>query len=78
MKPNGKWSNERVIIFTEYRATQNWLQTLLAADGLTEGERLMTLYGGMDDEERDQIKAAFQASPEESDVQNFASDRCSI
>ena len=52
VKPNGKWSNERVIIFTEYRATQNWLQTLLAADGLTEGERLMTLYGGMDDEER--------------------------
>ena len=68
VKPNGKWSNERVIIFTEYRATQNWLQTLLAADGLTEGERLMTLYGGMDDEERDRIKAAFQASPEESDV----------
>jgi len=29
VKPNGKWSNERVIIFTEYRATQNWLQGLL-------------------------------------------------
>lgn len=68
VKPNGKWSNERVIIFTEYRATQNWLQTLLAAEGLTEGERLMTLYGGMNDEDRDQIKAAFQANPEQSDV----------
>jgi SNF2 family DNA or RNA helicase len=68
VRPNGKWSNERVIIFTEYRATQNWLQTLLAAEGLTEGERLMTLYGGMDDEERDRIKAAFQAHPEQSDV----------
>jgi len=68
VKPNGKWSNERVIIFTEYRATQNWLMTLLAAEGLTEGERLMTLYGGMDDEARDAIKAAFQAHPEQSDV----------
>jgi SNF2 family DNA or RNA helicase len=68
VKPNGKWSDERVIIFTEYRATQNWLQTLLAAEGLTEGERLMTLYGGMDDEDRDRIKAAFQANPEQSDV----------
>jgi SNF2 family DNA or RNA helicase len=68
VKPNGKWSNERVIIFTEYRATQNWLQTLLAAEGLTEGERLMTLYGGMNDEDRDRIKAAFQANPEQSDV----------
>ncbi len=25
LKPKGKWTNERVIIFTEYRATQNWL-----------------------------------------------------
>ena len=68
VRPGGKWSNERVIIFTEYRATQNWLQTLLAAEGLTEGERLMTLYGGMNDEDRDRIKAAFQARPEQSDV----------
>jgi superfamily II DNA/RNA helicase len=65
---DGKWSDERVIIFTEYRATQNWLQTLLAAEGLTEGDRLMTMYGGMDDDLRERIKAAFQASPEDSDV----------
>ena len=31
--PNGKWSNIRVIIFTEYRASQNWLQTILATEG---------------------------------------------
>jgi superfamily II DNA/RNA helicase len=41
---------------------------LLAAEGLTEGERLLTLYGGMDDEDRDRIKAAFQTNPEQSDV----------
>jgi len=68
VKPAGKWSNERVIIFTEYRATQNWLNTLLAAEGLTEGERLLTLYGGMEDDQRERIKAAFQASPEQSSV----------
>ncbi len=28
IKPDGEWSDERVIIFTEYRATQNWLQGL--------------------------------------------------
>jgi len=68
VKPDGKWSNERVIIFTEYRATQNWLQGILAAEGLSEGERLMTLYGGMDDDKREEIKAAFQTSPEQSGV----------
>lgn len=74
VKPGGKWSDERVIIFTEYRATQNWLNTLLAAEGLSgaeglsEGERLLTLYGGMDDEQRERVKAAFQASPQQSAV----------
>ena len=37
VKPRGKWSGERVIVFTEYRATQNWLQTLLASEGFTGG-----------------------------------------
>src|SRR5690606_2542842 len=68
IRPNGQWSDERVIIFTEYRDTQNWLQTLLAAEGLTAGERLMTLHGGMNTEERERIKAAFQASPDLSPV----------
>ncbi len=68
IRPGGRWSDERVIIFTEYRATQKWLQTLLAARGLTQDGRLMTLYGGMDTAERERIKAAFQASPDISPV----------
>jgi ERCC4-related helicase len=68
VKPGGKWSDERVIIFTEYRATQNWLFTLLAAEGLTEGERAMTLFGGMDDEKRTAVKDAFQTAPDKSAV----------
>ncbi|NUM46352.1 MAG: DEAD/DEAH box helicase [Anaerolineales bacterium] len=68
LKPQGHWNDERVIIFTEYRATQKWLQTLLAAQGLAGDGRLMVLFGGMDEEERERIKAAFQASPEQSPV----------
>lgn len=68
IKPNGKWSYERVIIFTEYRATQNWLQEVLATEGFSSGDRLMTMYGGMDKEHRESVKAAFQTDPEKSPV----------
>ncbi|PWB56030.1 MAG: helicase [Anaerolineales bacterium] len=68
VKPNGVWSNERVVIFTEYRATLNSLQEILASEGFTGDDRLMTLYGGMADEDREAIKAAFQARPEISPV----------
>jgi len=68
IKPDGEWSNERVLIFTEYRATQKWLHNLLAAEGFAQNQRLMTLYGGMPDEERERIKAAFQAAPDISPV----------
>ena len=68
IRPGGKWTNERVIIFTEYRATQKWLVNLLAAEGFVANSRLMTLYGGMVSDERERIKAAFQADPTESPV----------
>ena len=68
LKPAGKWSHERVIIFTEYRATQNWLQEVLSVEGFTDGDRLLTMYGGMDAEKREEVKAAFQTAPEISPV----------
>lgn len=68
LKPNGKWSDERVIIFTEYRATQNWLHEVLNVEGFTDGDRLLTMYGGMDSEKREEVKAAFQTSPDISPV----------
>jgi superfamily II DNA or RNA helicase len=68
VKPGGHWNNERVIIFTEYRDTQKWLQQILTSAGLAGGERLMTLFGGMDEEGRERIKAAFQADPSISPV----------
>jgi len=63
VRPDGHWNDTRVIIFTEYRATQNWLFDLLARHGFTSDKRTLTLYGGMDPRERESIKAAFQADP---------------
>jgi len=56
-------SDERVIVFTEYRDTQVWLAGLLAARGLG-GDRLGLLHGGMDDARREHLKDAFQAAPD--------------
>lgn len=64
---HGQWSEHRAIVFTEYRTTQKWLYELLALR-LAQDGRLMTLYGGMDAQERERIKAAFQASPKISPV----------
>ncbi|MCB0129837.1 MAG: DISARM system SNF2-like helicase DrmD [Caldilineaceae bacterium] len=68
IRPKGQWANQRVIIFSEYRDTQNWLQSLLAAEGLTKDGRLMVLHGGLNSDEREGIKAAFLTSPEVSNV----------
>lgn len=56
------WNDERVIIFTEYRDTQKWLFDLLESHGLG-GDRLAQLYGGMDEDDREHVKAVFQAHP---------------
>lgn len=65
IKDGDRWTNERVILFTEYRDTQKWMHEILVARDFG-GERLALIYGGMDPKEREAIKAAFQASPAES------------
>lgn len=67
LRPRGQWSSARVILFTEYRATQKWLHEIFASHDLG-GDRLALLFGGMDPKERETIKAAFQADPRESPV----------
>lgn len=67
LKTDGEWNGKRVILFTEYRATHSWLQEILASKGWG-GDRLMALHGGMDDDDRERIKAAFQAHPDVSPV----------
>jgi superfamily II DNA/RNA helicase len=66
--PDGSWSDERLIIFTEYRTTQNWLYGVLAQKGLCRNNRVMMLYGGMNIDDRERVKAAFQADPAKSPV----------
>lgn len=63
-----KQNDERVIIFTEYRATQEWLFQLFASAGYTEDGKTRLIYGGMDSEQREAVKAEFQADPHDAPV----------
>ncbi|MFF4232870.1 DISARM system SNF2-like helicase DrmD [Streptomyces sp. NPDC001820] len=63
-RPDGKlWTNNRVVIFTEYRDTQEWLHDLLQQEELTDGGRVERLHGGLNTEERERIRLGFQADP---------------
>jgi SNF2 family DNA or RNA helicase len=67
LRDNGQWNNKRVVLFTEYRATHTWLHQILASHGFG-GDRLMFLHGSMQQDERERVKAAFQADPSVSPV----------
>lgn len=67
LKTNGAWNGKRVIFFTEYLDTHAWLKTILANHGFG-GDRVMDLHGGLLPQEREEVKAAFQTSPENSPV----------
>jgi superfamily II DNA or RNA helicase len=54
--------DERVIVFTEYRATQRYLQERLAARGIA-GKRVELLDGTTDEHERERIKSQWQEPP---------------
>ncbi|WP_309054549.1 DISARM system SNF2-like helicase DrmD [Streptomyces sp.] len=63
-RPDGKrWTNERVVVFTEYRDTQEWLYDLLQQEELTDGGRVERLHGGLSAEERERIRLGFQTDP---------------
>ena len=67
LKTDGEWNDRRVILFTEYRTTHQWLHEILAARACG-GERLGMIHGGMTQEEREPVKAAFQTNPKDSAV----------
>lgn len=67
LKTDGQWNGKRVILFTEYRATHAWLHQILTANGFG-ADRLMYLHGSMLPDERESVKAAFQANPDVSPV----------
>ncbi len=43
----------------------------MAAEGFSGQDRLMTMYGGMDSQLRESVKAAFQACPSQSPSEFF-------
>lgn len=64
--PKGKWSGRRLIVFTEWVDTLNWLRTSLeeAIAGTDRAEeRIAVITGRTDVEERERIKLAFNEDP---------------
>ncbi|NVM96187.1 DISARM system SNF2-like helicase DrmD [Arthrobacter wenxiniae] len=62
-RPDGKtWTNERVVIFTEYADTLNWIVENLRQRGYDE-TRLATIEGSIGTEDRELTRARFNADP---------------
>ena len=59
LRNGGGWrDDERLVVFTEYKTTLDYLLRRLRAD-LGETARIRALYGGMEDAEREEMKRAF-------------------
>ena len=66
-QPGATWTNKRVLIFTEYTDTKRYLmeqlQSIIAGSD-QEQARIDAFHGGIGDERREAIKAAFNANPD--------------
>ena len=65
-QPGATWSETRVLIFTEYADTKRYLVEQLSSaigDPAEAARRVDTFHGGMGEERREQIKAAFNSEP---------------
>jgi superfamily II DNA or RNA helicase len=67
-RPDGTWNNERVVVFTEYAATLEWIVRVLTQHGYREGTELAVIQGSTDAEEREDIRAKFTAPPDKQPV----------
>ena len=66
-KADRRWSDTRLIIFTEYAHTKAYLRQQLstAIDGSDGSDtRLMEFHGGMSDEQREVVQRAFNGPPD--------------
>jgi ERCC4-related helicase len=71
LRSGGKWNDERLLVFTEYKDTLEYLRLLMEHRGW--GDRILTLYGGMPEGKEDAtdikrggrefVKKAFRAPP---------------
>ena len=61
-RPDGKnWTNERVVVFSEYAHTVEWLQRVLLQQGY--GEVLAVIQGSTPTEDREYIRSQFTEDP---------------
>jgi hypothetical protein len=66
-RPDGKtWADERVVVFTEYADTVNWLKMILDAQGFDDVTEV--IQGSTKPEDRELIRARFAAAPTEEKV----------
>ena len=63
-KANDDWLNERVVIFTEYVDTLEWIHDILRQGGY-EPNRIGIIDGSTDAEQREQIRFRFNTNPSE-------------
>jgi superfamily II DNA or RNA helicase len=62
-RPDGRtWSNERVVVFTEYAHTVDWLARVLNQRGYAD-DRLAVVQGSTPTDEREYIRSQFTADP---------------
>lgn len=60
LRQDGDWrEDERLVIFTEYKTTLDYLLRRLRQSFPGDEERFLSLFGGMDDMQREQIKEKF-------------------
>ena len=66
-QPGAEWAGVRLLIFTEYADTKDWLERrvreLIAGSDQAEA-RIATFHGGIGDERREAIKRSFNSPPE--------------
>lgn len=66
LRSGNQWNGERVIIFTEYKHTLNYLERILEKHGFLDATR--TIIGGMNDADRQKINDEFQSSNRDTTV----------
>lgn len=69
--PHGRWNDERVVVFTEYRATLNYLEEILTARRRgwpSMRDRVEIFHGGLDTDERERIIREFNYNPRKTRV----------
>lgn len=63
LREANQWRHdERLVVFTEYKTTLDYLQRRLREHYADSSDRVLCLFGGMEDTTREQIKAAFNDS----------------